>query len=373
MQPNPKRNYVMQWNINVQHQITPSLTATVGYIGSHGVHMLIRGDDGDDVIPTLTSAGFLWPAAASPDNPAGQVPMRINPHFGGIRFLTYGADAHYQALTVSVQKRMSHGFQFGGNYTYSRATDDSSATIAGDAFQNSLTSWFWFAPQISNAPSDFNVPQSASINGIWQIPGPPTGVAKAVLGGWEMGSIFKVNNGIPTTPIIAGDPLGVQNAGSDEFSIPNRVSGCNSVNSNFRSNPGGVFLGYINASCYTLPVATPAIASQCVPFSSSLPGTCANLLGNAGRNSILGPSLVNLDFALYKNFAVTKISESFHVQFRAEFFNILNHANFAPPEAFQNGNSAQLFTQSGAPTGLGGLTTLSTLPRVIQFALKVVF
>jgi hypothetical protein len=373
MQPNPRRNYVMQWNINVQRQITPSLTATVGYIGSHGVHMLVRGDDGDDVLPTQTSAGYLWPAAGSPDNPAGQQILKVNPNFGGIRFLTYGADSHYQALTVNIQKRMSHGFQIGASYTYSRTTDDSSATIAGDAFGNSLTSWYWFATNISNGPADFNVPQSLSVNGIWQIPGPKTGVARAVLGGWEAGSIFKVNNGIPTTPIIAGDPLGVQNAGSDQFSLPNVVPGCSTTNSNFRSNPGGVFLGYINPSCYMLPVATPAIASQCVPFSPSLPGTCANLLGNAGRNSILGPSLVNLDFALYKNFAVKKVSEAFNLQFRAEFFNILNHANFVPPEAFQNGDSAQMFNVTGARTGFGGLTTLSTLPRVIQFALKVVF
>ena len=64
------------------------------------------------------------------------------------------------------------------------------------------------------------------------------------------------------------------------------------------------------------------------------PGTCSNLLGNAGRNSIYGPHLYNLDMSLHKNFAVKKISEAFTVQFRAEFFNILNHANFAPPGTF---------------------------------------
>ena len=69
MEPNPKRNYVEQWNLNVQRQITPSLTATVGYIGSHGVHMLIRGDDGNMVIPTQTSAGFLWPS----NNPRARI------------------------------------------------------------------------------------------------------------------------------------------------------------------------------------------------------------------------------------------------------------------------------------------------------------
>src|SRR5579864_8307233 len=290
IEPNPRRNYVQQWNLNVQRQITPSLTATVGYVGSHGVHMMIRGDDGDFVLPTQTPEGFLWPF-----NPTGK-DLRVNPNFGAIRFMSYGTDATYEALTVNVQKRMSHGFQFGVSYTYSRSEDSSSATIAGDAFSNTLTSWFWFAPQISRGPSDYNVPHSALINGIWQVPGPKSGIGHALLGGWEMGSILKMNNGIPTTPVIGGDPLGVQNAGTDQFSIPSLVSGCNPVNTNYRSTPG---LGYINTSCYTLPQATPAIAAQCAPFPGStgagIAGTCENLLGNAGRNSIVGPSLINLD------------------------------------------------------------------------------
>ena len=91
----------------------------------------------------------------------------------------------------------------------------------------------------------------------------------------------------------------------------NRVPGCDAVNHNFKSNPGGVFLGYINTSCFTLPQATPEIASRCVPFSPSLPGTCSNLLGNAGRNSIVGPSLFNLDFSVYKNNRYAGFSLSF--------------------------------------------------------------
>jgi hypothetical protein len=369
MEPDPHRNYIEQWNINVQRQITPSMTATVGYIGSHGVHMLIRGDDGNMVIPTETSAGFLWPY-----NPT-QKDMRINTNFGGIRSMSYGTGSTYQGLTFNVQKRMSHGFQFGGSYAYSKAMDESSATIAGDSFSNTLTSWFWFAPKISHSVSDFDVTHSAVINGIWQVPVSKSlhGPAGVVLGGWQLGSIFKWNSGVPTTPVIGGDPLGVQNSGSDPFSIPDLVPGCNPVNSNFKSNPGGVFLGYINPSCYTLPKATPEIASRCVPFSSSLPGTCSNLLGNAGRNSIIGPHLVNLDFSVYKNFAVRKISESFSVQFRAEFFNIMNHANFAPPLPIQNGAASALFNQNGTLTGAGGLTTLVTQPRDIQFALKVIW
>ena len=188
-----------------------------------------------------------------------------------------------------------------------------------------------------------------------------------------MGGIVKLNSGVPTTPLIGPDPLGIQNVGSDVFSIPNLIPGCDPVNHNFKSNPGGVFLGYMNYSCFQLPQATPDIAARCRPFSASLPGTCANLLGNAGRNSIVGPPLENVDFSLIKNFAVKKISESFNVQFRAEFFNIFNHANFAPPLPFNGSGNAQIFMANGASANAGGLQSLVTLPRDIQFALKIMW
>jgi len=76
---------------------------------------------------------------------------------------------------------------------------------------------------------------------------------------------------------------------------------------------------------------------------------------------------------LYKNFAVKKISEAFSVQFRAEFFNVLNHANFAPPLAFQGSKQSQLFNPNGTASNAGALDTLVTQPRDIQFALKVIW
>ena len=257
--------------------------------------------------------------------------------------------------------------------------DSDSATIAGDSFSNSVTSWFPWAPNLSWAPSDYNVTHSASINGIWAVPGPRGGFARAVLGGWELGSIVKMNSGIPTTPLIGGDALKVQNAGSDPFSIPDLIPGCDPVNHNFKSSPGGIFLGYINASCFTLPKESAA-TGKCVPFigkgtlaNPQFPGTCSNLLGNAGRNRIYGPHLFNLDMSLHKNFSVKKISETFSVQFRAEFFNVLNHANFAPPLPFFGNSASQLFNTNGTSLNSGGIDTTVTDPRDIQFALKVIF
>lgn len=98
-------------------------------------------------------------------------------------------------------------------------------------------------------------------------------------------------------------------------------------------------------------------------------------MGNGGRNAVYGPSLVNLDFSLVKNTPVRRISETFNVQFRAEFFNILNHANFAPPGPFGTGfvfNSDGTLTNPGA-VATSQLDSLVTTPREIQFALKVIW
>src|SRR5204863_7208614 len=98
--------------------------------------------------------------------------------------------------------------------------------------------------------------------------------------------------------------MGVRNSGSDPFGIPDKIPGVDPINHNFKSNPGGVFLGYSNPSAYRVPMATPEIAAECVPFSQ-VPGSCSNPLVNAGRNSIVGPNVYTVDASLLKNGAGT--------------------------------------------------------------------
>ncbi len=378
----PHRNYVLQWNLNVQRQITADLSITLGYIGSHGVHMLIRGDDGNMTIPTFTSAGYLFPCgppinadgSCTAGNSSAGTSAKINQSLGTIRYLYWGSDSFYHAMNLNVDKRMGRGLQFQVAYTWSKSIDDNSATIAGDTFSNSLNSLYWFAPKSLRGLSDFNVGQNASINVLWALPTPQSfsGLARAAVGGWQVGSIFKINTGVPTTVIINGDPAGLGNGGADQFGIPNRILGCDPVNHNYI---GGTSPSYINVSCYTLPQSTPAIAAQCQTFGSTptqvgIPGTCANLLGNAGRNTVVGPKLINLDFSVTKNFPIHRISETFNVQFRAEIFNIFNHSNFVPPEPLAG---AGIFDGSGAVITNGFLDNLATQPRDVQFALKLVW
>src|SRR5205807_4891909 len=99
--PDPKRSYVMQWDLNVQRQLDPALTLTLGYVGSHGVHLLMRGDDGNMTLPTVTSAGYLFPQAGLP----------IDQALGVIRYIYWNTSSNYNAFHVNLEKRFSRGFQ----------------------------------------------------------------------------------------------------------------------------------------------------------------------------------------------------------------------------------------------------------------------
>jgi Carboxypeptidase regulatory-like domain/TonB dependent receptor/TonB-dependent Receptor Plug Domain len=385
----PKRNYVMQWNLNIQRSITSNLTGMIAYVGSRAVHNLMQTDDSSIVLPTTkTPHGYLWPCTPSAFDPqctaggslvnqGGTVTFvpnaTLNSAFGRVPATLWNSDAVYHALQIQVQKRMSYGLSGQVSYTWGRTIDNASGSTDGDQFKNGLSSLFFFDSRVRRGPSDFNQTHNVVLSYTWDIPNPK---APSVLGwaasGWEFGGIFSANTGVPFTVTIAPDPLGMNS--TDAFSFPDKVRGCNPVQ-------GGI--NYVNLNCFTLPAATPAIAAQCQPFgfvsaalpppsvpSPGIPGTCANLLGNGGRNSITGPGLVNVDMSLFKNNYVRRISEQFNVQFRMEIFNILNRVNFNPPTS-----NSQIFNGDGSTTGLtpGLLDTTATTSRQVQFALKVIW
>jgi hypothetical protein len=334
----PKRNYVTQWNINLERELARGLTATLGYVGSHGVHQPYRQDNFDTVLPTLTPAGYLYPPAAASTT--------LNPNFGRISGNLWQASSSYHALQAVIEKSLSHGVQFHGAYTWSKSIDTLSATVADDAFPNGLMNPLFFDQRTSRGLSDFDVGQNFVVNLTWEAPAPKTGsrLTGWALSGWQLGGIYKASSGQPFTPILGGDPLGTKLDETNE--PPDRVVG-----------PG----------CETLTnLGNPNryIKTQCLAFPN--PG---NLRGNLGRNALIGPGMSNLDFSLFKNNRIRSVSENFNVQFRAEFFNVFNRANFASPN-----DNRTVFDQNGIPISSAGLITSTQTPsRQIQFALKLIW
>jgi hypothetical protein len=355
----PKRNYVMQWNLNIQRQLTNDLTATIGYVGSHGVHQPMRIDDSNIVQPTLTEAGYVWPS------PVGSGTL-VNPNFGEIRSMQWIGTSVYHALQLNLTQRMAHGFQLRGSYTWGKSFDTGSSTIVGDEFLTSMSSLSQFDLRLNRGVSDFNIAQTLVIAGTWRVPGLdslPRPLALAAKG-WEMSALFKANTGVPFTPTFGtdGDPLGLNS--SDPWDYPNRLSGpgCGSL-----VNPGNPN-HYIKTECFSVPTApSQAFYSKYCDPSFGYP-TCINLRGNAGRNILTGPGLANLDFSLVKN---NHITESLNLQFRAEFFNLLNHANFQVPPLVAG---TDIFDSTGAPNPNAGLlTSTTTSSRQIQLGTKLIW
>ena len=386
----PHRSYVMQWNLNVQRQLIGNLTAMVGYVGSRGVHEPFRSDDADIALPTLTSAGYLYPQVDVNGNQCiantqctattGDSPSKINPNFGQIHYLAYEGNSYYHALEVAVQKSMSHGVQFQSSFTWSKSMDTGSAAGHGDQFSNSISSLPFYDLGTLRARSDFDIKRTLVVSLTWDVPSAKSlsGPAAWVANGWELGGIFKVSDGIPFTATwgTGGDPQGLLN--SDDWAFPNRLNtpGCATL-----TNPGNPN-HYVKTECFSVPTAPdmnfwanncdpnpPNVQPNSGPPFAAPPLECFNLRGNAGRNLLNGPGTTNLDFSVFKNQSIKRISESFNVQFRAEFFNIMNHANFTVPQ-IAAGNT-DMFDATGAPLGTAGVLTLTNGEgREIQFALK---
>jgi hypothetical protein len=349
--------------------------------------MPFRADDGDTVVPTLTSAGYLWPCGpngkAGVTCAAGFLPtgtqvapissttIKPNTNFGRADVLEWDNNSFFDALELQVIKNLSHGFQIQGSYTWGKSIDLGSGSTHGDPFVNSISSdWAFNQNQLNRGLSDFNIGQNLVVNATWMIPGPHSNSALATqtLGGWQVGGIFTADTGLPFTPQMGPDPYGTQSTLS--YAFPSRVttgSGCATA-----VNPGNP-TNYINLNCFALPTAPASFASQCANFSGAVGPApsgqvyCANLLGNVGRNSLIGPGLVNLDFSVFKNFPIKRISEQFNAQFRVEAFNVFNHPNFVAPI-----DNEQIFSSNGAPISTAGrIDTTSTTSRQIQFALRL--
>ena len=357
----PPTTYSMNWNLNIQREITSALSGTIGYVGSRSVHMPDLVDNMNYALPMATPAGYLYPIGSDP---------KLNPNVGNIRGRLWDDDAYYSSLQAGLTEKLDHGIMFQASYTWAKCLDTGSHIVFNDPYQNSLPDYNYFDKHTTRGLCDFSIAQNGTVSFIYA----PTldkasGLESAVVNGWSIGGLLAVQSGSPFTPVMNGDPWN-RASGDTNVDYVDRLPGCNAINSAWKSNGKG----YLNLNCFTPPTAPASMASECDPGSfSSNPNPapsgqvyCANLVGNVGRNQLVGPGLLNLDMSVFKS---VHFSDRFGTQLRVEMFNILNHPNFLPPL-----NNEALFNTNGAVmTNSSQIDTTSVPSRQIQFGMKVMF
>src|SRR3989449_8533743 len=283
----PKRSYVMQWNLSASREIPAGLILTIGYVGSRGVHQPFRVDNFNMVLPTLTPAGYLFPSVSRS--------QKLNPSFGRVPGMLWQANSFYNALQRVITKKVSHGLQVRGAYTWGKSMDTLSATVADDAYPNGLLNPLFFDQRTTRGLSDFDVRQTFVSNFTWEVPAPKmrSRLTEWAFGGWQVGGIYRASSGQPFTPLLGGDPLGMKLEQTSE--PPDRLvgPGCDKL-----TNPG-------NPNHY--------IKTQFLAFPKP-----ANLRGNLGRNTLIGPGRSKFDASIFKNNTIHRFTENVNFQFRAE-------------------------------------------------------
>ncbi len=338
--------YAQDWDLNIQRSISANLLLQVGYVGTKGTKL-----------PRFIEANpaIYIPGVSSPDNadqrrPYSGCTLADSPtacKFSSTGLIAGIANSSYNALEASVKKRFSYGVSFLASYTYSKAIDDASSfnmtgsaakPVAGenDLAQNP------FDLGAERGPSLFDARHRFVFSYQWSLPFflQSGGVTQAVLGGWQLNGIATLMSGTPFTIFDSTDVS--DQGGAPEISgfsanRPNVVAGLN-PNSGPRTTTA-----WLNTSAF----------AQVIPD----PNSPVQQFGNAGRNIGVGPRYSDWDFSIFKNFRVT---ESRGIQFRAEFFNLLNHPNFRLPDSDV---SSPTFNQIQA----------ALPPRVVQLALKFLF
>jgi hypothetical protein len=332
VQPNLKTPAVFEYNLRVDQALAANTLLSVGYVGERGEHLLAT-TDANTAYPTIVNGADYF----APKSP------RMNPNLSNARYEVSNGISNYNALQFDVTQRFSHGLQFRANYTFSKSLDNHSSSFLNNSGLGGTTTYMDpFDPRLDYGPSNFNITSRISGNFGYALPvgkgktylANATGVVNAVLGGWQVNSIITSQSGFPFTPLV-----GFNQSADGDTRNPDRVS----INPNFHGNiVEGSPNQWYNPAAFTLPAA----------------GT----FGDAGRDIISAPGLVNIDASMFKTF---RLGERATLQFRAELFNTLNHTNFGWP-------IITTFTSTGAYSSSAGvITSTLTASREIQFAMKL--
>ena len=328
-------SYRMQYNLNIQHEILGNTLITVGYVGGRGVHLSRISRDTNLYTPIVQDGRLFFPAGQSKPNPA----------FSAVRFVHFDASSFYNSFQLGVNRRFSDGLQIQGAYTVGKSIDDGSTTQGSNQFTNGVSNPFPLIRELGRGLSDYDIRQSLVINGTWDLPLKVGGSAGKLVHGWQLGGIFKAHSGIPFSATMGGDPAntGTSRRGTRSGQRPDQVG---PTNNPIIGDPRQWF----DPAAFAFPQAVGG-----------------GILGNLGRNTLIGPGLASFDLILVKNTHLPSISENFNIQFRFEIFNAFNRANFGLP-----GN--QVFFGNGSPNAFAGrIFNTQTTNREIQFGLKIIY
>jgi hypothetical protein len=343
VQPNLYSPTLVSWSFRVEQEITSNTILRLGYVGSHGYHEII-GIDANEPFPVICPASPC-PAVYPATFPAGiagapvaagtyYVPTATKPNPAIANTWTYYSegDSSYNALQLDVNHRFSRGLSLRGVYTWSKTLDDGDSLNATTSGGEPALASNPFNLRADKGLANFDVRNAAAINGVYEL---PFRKGNVLITGWSVNSIVTVQSGFPFTPQLSYNPS----------------------NNGDTRNPVRPFVN----PAFTGPVIIGSPNRWFNPAAFLAPPNASGFYGNLGRDTLTGPGLATWDFSLLKD---TRIRETLNLQFRAEFFNILNHANFNTPNAV-------VFTPSGTSPTAGVITSTSTTSRQIQFALKL--
>jgi hypothetical protein len=360
--PNLLTPLTFSWNATVQYAIKPSLVLEVGYVANRSEHQAVNIVDYD--VPQLATASTPvncgGPSGCITTNTAANAGQRV-PVLGfgiaGVSITTNAGDANYNSLQASLQKRFSHGLQFGISYTYGRCFNDMVGTSGGGGFTAN-------SGDVTNraqlyGPCDYDRPQRFVANYSYLLPTfqRSNKVVNTALSGWSLSGVTTVQDGYPLSIEDArgGAVYGNPDVGAAMTVGYSRAQLCPGATYSQIVNPGAVsskLTDYFNASAFCS-----------IPIIGQVNGVGgATGYGNSGRNIVLGPGQLNFDASILKKTVVGGLSENAYVEFRTDFFNLANHAQFANPSLLVS-----------SPSTFGTITATNVGPRVIQFALRYNF
>lgn len=370
VQQNFSRPYVQQFIFNVQQELARNLSLEIGYTGSHGVRQPIKSNDGNIVNPVAGAdiKNLTWPAFV-PTTTNGVTTyktsgtkLNTSSQVGAIDTETFNSSTVYNALTVAL-RGSGKNYHLGVAYTWSKSLDEASSSNGGTNFSNSLIAPLTSYVARFKGLSDFNIGQNVSINGLYSPRSYKTNntFVREAVNGFQIGGIIRVASGLPFTPLISGDSLGLSSA--NVFNFPDRVFGPG-CNGNPVDATQKLTANYLKRQCFAYPTA-----------AAGPNGTFIPRMGNLGRNSVFGPGITTVDMSIVKNTAIPALGELARVEFRAEAFNVLNHPNFQVPARANSViyAAAKTIGTPGAVTTLPLLTSINGNERQLQFGLKLIF